>query len=91
MPDFMIERTKAFIEGKQAAVAGAKYNDNPYARGFTKLGAIKPNEETAELFDAWANGYGSIGRCATPQEVADALKYDPSQFKRKSNRYYEKR
>lgn len=88
MADFMIDRNNAFVEGKQAAVSGKTYNDNPHARGFTKLGAIKPSEETRELFDAWANGFGSIGRRATPQEVADALRYDPSQFKRKSNRYY---
>jgi hypothetical protein len=87
----VLPQTLAFIEGKQAAVAGKSYNDNPYARGFTKLGAIKPSEETRIQFDAWESGRGSIGRPATPQEVRDAAITDPSQFKRKSNRYYASR
>jgi hypothetical protein len=91
MTDTLLLCQLAMIEGKQAAVAGKTYNDNPYARGFTKLGAIKPSDETRDQFEAWIIGLGSIGRPATPQEVADALRYDPSQFKRKSNRFYANR
>ena len=78
----------AYLDGKQAGLEGKSYTDNPYARGFTKLGALKPSDKTRAAFEAWEEGRTSIGRHATAQEVADALKYDPSQFKRKANKFY---
>lgn len=84
----VLPATLAFLEGKNAALNGATYDDNPYARGFTKLGAIKPSDETRVQFDAWAQGRGSIGRHATVEEIRMAAMFHSSHFKRKSNRYY---
>lgn len=59
----------AFLEGKQAAAQGKSVNDNPYFTGeFTKLGTPKLSEDGHK----WREGFSSIGRRATAQEVADA-------------------
>jgi len=59
----------AFLEGKQAAAQGKRPEDNPYFTGeFTKLGTPKLSDDG----HAWREGFASVGRRATPKEVADA-------------------
>lgn len=73
----------AFLEGKQAAAQGKSIADNPYFTGeFTKLGAPKFSEDGY----AWRDGFRSIGRRATPKEVADAAALDIRNFGRRYRR-----
>lgn len=70
--------------GKAAKIAGKTANDNPYIIGYTKLGSIKLSENGI----SWEQGFNSIGRIASKQEIEAARKVDISRFKRKSNNYY---
>lgn len=65
------------LEGKQAAAQGKSLADNPYVIGHTKLGA--PKLGAAGL--AWEQGFASIGRRASPAEVAAAASVDVRNFR----------
>jgi len=73
----------AFLEGKQAAAQGKSLGDCPYAPvRTTKLGAPVYDDNG----NAWRDGYASVGRRATPKEVADAAALDVRNFGRRYRR-----